>query len=355
MSLSTVINTTIEKHIKKVERDTVIRKRKLLAALEKKGRISFNHGGTERTWRVQFKRATMNPLAFENGSTAFEDVDRYRTARLGWRSYIATDALHKAQELQNKGPEAIIKLITDKVERLLDDMRDQFPEELYIDGNASGNTNRLHGFESWCGNSSTISGGKVGNPSDTYAGHQTNLGLYGGSFTGTWPRGKGSAQYDWWSPLIVDYTNNNWVAGTKTWPNTNEEAMRFGLLNLARHKSTPNLILLDQEMYQQFVDSYSDKQRIKTDGGLMRELGFSPESTSFDGVDVTWEYGITSGIGYGIILDKLSLESMQGQLFVADKDWDIAARTKRFSLDFYGNLRIESPKFFLKFAALGGS
>jgi hypothetical protein len=106
---------------------------------------------------------------------------------------------------------------------LMADIEEAFGDELYVDGNASGNEGRIHGFESWLGNSGAATNGYVATPSDTYAGLSTTLGNYGGTWSTpprntNWPDGKGDPEYDFWSPLLVDYTDTAWKAAPRPGP-----------------------------------------------------------------------------------------------------------------------------------------
>jgi hypothetical protein len=57
---------------------------------------------------------------------------------------------------------------------------------------------------------------------------------------------------------------------TKTWPNTCGEAMRFALSVLGEErlsKGKTDLILLDRELYRQFMDNIDAKQVINVNRG----------------------------------------------------------------------------------------
>lgn len=354
MSFAEVMNTTISNYIKGREKDNIIRKRKMLALLESRKRIKFGEGGNNLVWRAKSKRASLKTLG-ESGPLDFETVDRHDTATLPWIVYAVDDSLSKHNKLKNKGAQAIISLIETKTDDLMDDMRDEFPEKFYVDSSVAGNEEELSGFETWMGNSGALSGSKVGDPSDLYAGIYTDLGVMGSTWTGNWPDGHGPADYDYWSPLIVDYTNAGWSPTTDTWVNTCTEAMRHAILHASSNKAKLTTIMLAKDLYEDFLNSYEGDQRIRTDGTYLRKLGFSSEMTTLDGIDVTWEYGIDSGVGYGFDVDKLSLHSMQDQLFVSDQDWDIGGRKDVFCIDFHGQFRCASPRHTCKFEAITGS
>jgi hypothetical protein len=308
-------------------------------------------------WKVQYKRAPMVGYA-DTDTLTFSRRDRWKTAQLDYRGYSITDSMTKGEKLKNKSVEAIVKLYDGIAKNLLDDVEDQFGDEMYINGYAAGNAKRMHGIESFVNGATQNAGGLVGVQTATYAGLSTALGNYGGTWNGSWPTGTGDAHYDFWSPLIVDYTNSGWTAATKTWPNTCVEAMRFAIIKSRKNKTKKgmlDLIFLNDELYRQFLAQQEAKERIVIDRGKMsdeeQDVGFG-ETIYFDGVEVTYEYGIPANVGYGFNVDQMELRSMQGQLFVPEgPDYDIASKSWRFSVDFYGNLAF-NPRYFVKFQAI---
>lgn len=356
-----IVNTTIHQYVRDVEVN-VLRNRKLLAMLKERGRITFNHAGDLMDWKVRFKRAPMQGF-IDSDTLTFSRRDRWKTAQLGWRGYAATDSMTKMERLQNKNVEAIVKVYSEIASHLMEDMEDQFGDEFYIDGNAAGNSKRIHGIESFMGNSGAAVNGFIGTPSDTYSVLTTGLGDYGGAWSTsggvtTWPTGTGDAHYDFWSPLIVDYTDTAWSASTKTWPNTCIEAMRYGIVKGKKNKSKRgmlDLILLNDELYRQFEQANEGKERLVIKRGdkkgSLYSLGFE-DVINFDGVDVSYEYGVPSNVGYGWCMDAMELCSLQGQLFVPEgPDFDIAAQSWRFSIDFFGNLKF-NPRCFVSWKSV---
>ncbi len=242
------------------------------------------------------------------------------------------------------------------VKELLDDIRDQFCEQLVqVDGNAAGSTNRIHGLESLFSASNNASS-LVGTNNDTYAGISTTRGTYGGSWNGTWPDGYGDTQYDFWSPLVVNYNSTfatGWTATDKTWSNTCIEALRFAIINTQRNSDDLDMFLLEKNLYRQALDRIDDNEKLivnrNQDPG-MTKLGF--KGINVDGVDIYWEVGLGSGVGYGLCLDELELASWQPQLFVSLSDFNLEKVSDQVAIDFYGNLRIKSPRSLCKLAAL---
>ena len=117
-----------------------------------------------------------------------------------------------------------------------------------------------------------------------------------------------------------------------------------------------DIIILNDELYRQFENNVDATERSIIQKGVTKEgpmanlvsLGFADVSY-FDGVEVTYEYGVPATEGYGIALEQLELMSLQPQLFVATGPiYDEATMTYRFTIDFFGNLRAKNPKFFVK-------
>src|SRR5208283_4417202 len=124
----------------------------------------------------------------------------------------------------------------------------------------------------------------------------------------------------------------------------------FGIIKGKKNKTKRGMLdlaLFNDELYRQFIGAYESLQRIlvqkgsagKNKGSLLA-LGFD-DVQNFDGVEVTYEYGVPTGVGYGWSMENVELRSLQGQLFVPEgPDFDIASQSYRFSIDMFGNLRI---------------
>lgn len=350
-------NVTINRYIREVTK-AIMRKRVLLAMLQSKGRVTNNMSGKLVDWKVKYKRSPMSPFS-DGDSIVFTRQEKHKTAQLPMRAYVVSQSMNKGDKLMNAGKEAIVKKYTDMVKELLDDIRDQFSEQLIqVDGNAAGNTDRIHGLESVF--SATNNGSSlVGTNNDTYAGLSTARGTYGGAWTGTWPDGYGDSQYDFWTPLVVNYTSTlaassgGWSPTSKTWSQVCIEALRFGIINTQRNSTDLDCFLLEKNMYRQALDKIDDSERLvvnRNQDPAMTKLGF--KGINVDGVDIYWEQGLVAGTGYGLCIDELELMSWQDQLFASSTDFNLETVSDRAAIDFYGNLKISSPRSFCKLAAL---
>jgi hypothetical protein len=354
-----IVNTTIHDYLREVEVN-VLRNRKLLALLQSRGRISMDHAGDVLDWKIRYKRVPIQGYA-DMDSLTFSRKNRWQTAQLDVRGYAATDMMVKRERLINKSTEAIVKVWGEMAGNLMEDLEDQFGDEMYQDGNASGKTKGIHGLESWYGDTnSEASAGYIYPPSDTYAGLVTTLGNYGGNWSTNgssqveWPTGTGDAHYDFWSPLVVKVTSNSWAATTKTWANTCTEALRYGLIKGRRNKSKRgmiDLVLMDNDWYRQLEEKIESKERLVISRGEplgLVALGYK-DSIQYEGVETTWEYGTPTNTAYGIPIESLELMSWQKSLFVPEgPDFDISTQAYRISFDFFGNLKNASPRGWVK-------
>jgi hypothetical protein len=355
---SRVLNSTIKNYIRDREVN-VLRNRKLTALLKKRGRFSFNWSGYKMDWKVKYKRVRLTPYA-DGDVLTFDRKDRYKTAELDWRGYSLTDSMTKGEFLQNRSKEAIIKLYSSISTDLMDDAEEFFGEEFYINGYLPQNAKRICGIETF-GGAQANAGNGAATPTGSYAGLSCVPGFYGGTWNPdslpAWPNGYGDPQYDFWSPIIVDYGDSLFPgtgAGNNTWANNCIEAVAFGIIKSKKSKSASGMldvIFLNDELYRTYLSQARTKERIMVDRGQasgLVQLGFT-DVINQDGVDLTWEYGTPSGVGYGFNVDMMEVRSMQAQVFVPEgPDFDIATKSWRFSIDMYGNVAY-NPKFFVFF------
>ena len=367
-----VIQTTISEFLLGAENNT-IRNRKFLALCKAKGRITFNHSGTDLNWGIRYKQRAIAGYA-DGDSIQFARSDNHKRASLPWRGYTMNDMVTKKEKLMNRGKPALIKYVSELVESMMEDFTDRFHGQLYNDGNAAGNSKFMHGFDSFASTYVKNPGGFVALPNNTYGTLSTALGTYGGSWTGTWPTGAGDTEYDFWSPILVDYSNSGWPQTTQTWDNTCHDAIRYGLIKGKRNdslKGMVDVVMLDQELYRKWLAILDLKERMMVNPGsgsdtgqgkaarpTLRNLGFG-DVQNFEGAEVTWEFNVpvasvagtvaaTDLQGYGFNFDELELCSLQDRLFVSEGPYyDESTLSDRFAIHMFGNMKF-NPRYFVK-------
>ncbi len=346
-----IANSTIANYIKS-EENNILRKRRMTAALQEHGRIKLNESGDQLVWPIRYKRAPMNKIG-DVVNISFARRNRRKVASIGWAGYEVNDAIGEMEKAINKGPQAIIKLLSRIVPDLKDDIKEGFGLELYKDGGLAANAGGISGLETCLAKSAASSNGYTFAPSDTYAGHSTAPGVVG-SWTGNWPEGTGDDHYDWWSPVIIGAKGTSWTPATKTWENTCLEALSYGVTLAERNLTPLDLCLHTRFSYNTCKVKINERDRVLTQrdasNSLMIKLGFG-SVFNWDGVDQTWEMGVETAdsdvLCYGLTWDALQLHSLNPQLFMPKEDEDLVSLTDRYVLLFFGQLRM-NPRYLMK-------
>ncbi len=337
------MTTTLAEHIRD-EEQTMMRNFQLLALLSQNGRMKMNCAGRGFDWPVRYKR---RPVEGNTGETA--------------RNFARVNT-HK---LENRGPEAILDTFGNMVTRIEEDLNQTLATEPYIDGNASGNETCWHGLETMFGTNGTVNitsgaqrsanaADKVGYPSDTYADLSTVLGNYGGeNESGAyWPDGVATPEYDFWSPLIVCYNSSAFNGAADTFAAQGDEAMRYAIINAQRNSSMEGQVtnvILARNLYNDLLNLFDGKEQIQiTSENGLRALGFK-NVLVFDGVEVSWETGVPTGVGYGLNYNLVELRSMYGNLFESEgPEYDIHTQAYNSVVKTLSNFKWKSPRNFFK-------
>ena len=323
--------------------DQTTKRRLILAELQRRGRITFNHDGTELDWRHRYLEHELT--AYTDGApVVFDRIDPYIKAVLPYRAYDMNTVVTKKEKLATKGKSAIFKLYRSKTKELKDDSRKKFNGKLWGSGD---NGTDIHGLGS-IGSGTHTSGAVVGTNTGTYAGISMVLGANGGA--------AGDSEYDFWTPTLVTWNSSAWAASGSTFADTAFEAIRYGMIEVAEEndeESTIDAVVLAKGLYRDFLTAFQAKEQLYTTkgrkAGPIASLGF--EAVWFDGVEVTWEHDVTAEEGWGINFDQMELCVMDSMLFGGEVENDIDSKATKMDLDFFGNLKIESPRHFFKLAA----
>lgn len=369
VAFSRTAATTLANHIREVE-ESMLRNYQMGALLEAGGRVNYNNSGEGFDWPVQYR---LHKVEGNTGETQrnFARRNLWKTASLEFRGYQTTDSMYYREFRSNKGPEGVVKVFDNFVERLETSLTQGLGGEYYVDGSASGNEQSWHGLESIFvlnGTVNSTSGAQraanaadiVGYPNDTYAALSTVLGNYGGENESGqyWPDGIADAEYDFWSPLVVNYTTSHadLPSSTNTWAGQGDEAMRYAIINAQRNTSKNGQItniLLARDLYMGLLNIIDTKERIQISSEQsLRALGFK-NVLNFDGIEVSWEAAIASGVGYGINYDNMELKSMDESLLRSEgPEYDIHSQSFNAVVSTLSNLKFSSPRNFFKLAAL---
>jgi len=343
--------------------DETVRRRMLLSYLRKYGRIVLNANSPVCIWNIKYKQQPIES-AGDGGTLTFTRHDLYKQAALNWRGYVGTDMMTEKEYLMNQGPGRILNRYSEVIPSLMEAMTDNFGGEMILDGEATDRQNNLHGIESFMGAGTTVANDLIAKPDDDYAGLATDLGDAGGSWStnlGTgvypnaavgsdWPNGKGSYQYDFYAPLLLNSSSTRWGTGSTNFESNCERIIRQGIIWLANkggNSGRPKMVLLSADRYSAFLNHLSTKQRVIVPHKESQDLGFE-DTVNFDGVSIAFDYEVPPSTGYMLNVQNMELASLDKVLFgYRGPDWSMRDRAWLFYVGFWGNMRYR-PKHFAK-------
>ena len=361
------IGTTIINYLKEEEL-TTFRKFKVFAALEGSGNVVMNQAGRGLQWEVRYRN---QPVTGNNGETprVFARQNLWVNAELPYRGYQVTDSIYKKEMLENRGQQALINVAGKMASRLQESMEQHLAKEVWIDGGKAGNELRFHGIESMMAIDGTINindGTKraadaadpFGWPADVYANVNTGLGAIAGSqLEGVWPNGVCDPEYDFYSPIVVNYTSTYFKGGTTpTWADNCVVATREGIHQAKRNdtrESQIDMVILDRKMFIEYLNKLDSKERaIVTRTNGLKSYGFN-DVFEQDGVEISTEYAVPTGCGYGLSIQNMELRCMEGSLMTAEGPfYNEDLQSYRYVVSVLANLKFRSPRNFFKLQAI---
>lgn len=364
-----VVNTTISQYVKGAE-DNTIRRRILLAHLRKNGKITYGNSGTSLTWQIEFSQPPMRQLG-DAGEITFAEHVAYKQATLPWRGYVITDLLTEKQRLENRGAQALVNLYKSKTDNMIKSFNAGINAQFYVDGNATGNENAIHGFKSCLGYSAPASTDLIATPNDSYAGLTTNLATYGGTWSAArsstetpqfpnatlakdWPYGSGESEYDFCAPKILNSTSSNWGTGSTSWSDNCQRVIsraNIWMRSTGGDGGAPILFLFGSDMFSGIRDYYEAKTRVIVPHKESEDLGFS-DVFNIDGCGVGYDFDCPSSQGFGLKIAEIELACMYDNMFAVDGP-EKFMRTNSYltKLGFFGNMKLK-PKHMAYIAAL---
>jgi hypothetical protein len=267
----------------------------------------------------------------------------------------------------NKGPGQIFERYGQIIPSLMESLTDTFGGELFIDGEAANNENRIHGIESFMGTGTVTATDLIAAPSDTFAGLSTVPGIEGGtwstslasgsrpnaSLANDWPHGTGSVSYDFYSPKLINYSATTWGTNATTWESNCERALRqakIWLSNLGGQSGMNLVCLLSADLYFGFVNHMAAKFKGLHPHKESEDLGFS-DAMNFEGMSVMYDYNVPAGTGYIFDVRMMELASLDNVLFgYRGPEYYMPQNAWLFKVGYWGNARWR-PKHFAKLKA----
>jgi len=360
--------TTLTKHIRD-EESAMLRNFAFGALLDAAGRVTYNNSGRGFDWPVQYRLHDVETNTGEtNRNFVRKNLDK--VAHLEWRGYQTVDQMFYREYRENRGEEAIVDVFGNMISRLETSLKQKLGPQYYVDGNLAENAEAWNGIETLFGaitQTLNISTGvartsnaadKVGAPVATYAGISSVLGTYGGENESgqSWPNGVANEAFDFWSPIIVNTTSTAFGGATDNFAGQGDEAMRFAIIHSQRNTSLQGQITniwLARDLYLDLLNLLDDKERIIISSEFnLRDMGFK-NVVGFDGLEVSWETGVPTGVGYGMNFNSVELGSMDDGLFRSEGPiYDEFTQSFNAVVSTLSNLKFSSPRNCFKLQAL---
>jgi len=354
--------TTIAKWMKKLSVQTT-QKYALLKKLQMHGNIEYGCHGGELRWVVKYRDHDLAGHV-DGAPKQFQRVKTTFNAALPWRGYESSDVITLKEKYEHGGQEAVVQIFNNREALIRDGLQRQLGREWFKDGNATGNEQTFHGIESFGSMTGQTAADELATTlNDTYAGTSTSYtSLKSNAVKGT------DEEYGVWSPVVVNSNRTPSGGSLRNWEDYADEYIRLGLIEAdygGVAGEMVDLVLLTKTAFRQFLNIADDKERINLSRGSeleMVRLGFK-NAVELDGVPVMWDNGIaaTDGAsdtvyGYGFNCSKVKLKILGGSksksLFNARVTWNDDYAATRLYFHLLGNLCFESPRHFIKFAAI---
>lgn len=391
------VATTQRKDLRKVSKE-MLRGHQLTALIEDNGGVETGLSGRNFSWPVQNK---IHDDYANTGLQArnFAPTPQHLQANLEWGGLEVTDSIREREVLENRGKEAIIRIVDTMHSRMKESIAQRFARRLYDDGATT--SHKIYGLESIFGVSVGGAtnyhaydwGTNGGTPAmteedvthedvimvndDNYAGLDTDFGAYGGAQTsGGFPMGQCDEEADFWTPPII---NSNSVyfgtIGSATgWQDNAPEILRFAITHMMRNSSVKrrlDLFLMDRELLNHLKNQLLGSGAGRPEVGLvsdpngLQKFGFRGQF-QFDNIECTSEYYVphttTVNAGgtftnrltcYGLCTKAMSFHSAYDDLFAVDPksgEYDIDTQAYKYAIRMLGQLKIDGPRNFCKIA-----
>lgn len=291
--------------------DATLKKRLIWAMCKAKGRIKTGHSSHTLYWQAEAEEIPVQTYG-DFGVLDYESHDTHRQYNIDWKGYAATSAITIKQQLMNEGDTKLIaEQVANGIPKLTKSVLHHLHSEFYQDGTS--NANRFNGLEAFLGSGTTVVGDILAEPSDTYAGHSTALGVDGSwssalstypntNVASDWPKGTGDPEYHWNSPQLWNWASTTWT-GTNTWASTCETVIRNALtynhlMSGAVGEPGSQFIVMDGQMFNTLRDSFGADRRYLVQHKPSADLGFG-EVLSYDGAGLYFDYGVPANTFYG--------------------------------------------------------
>jgi hypothetical protein len=355
------MQTTLPMILPEVQ-EACTRRYQMLALLMSRGLVKFNDYGAGINWKVKYRNHRLQGSNGENPRN-YSQINQYQTAYLDWRGYEVTDVISKGEVRKNKGPAALIRVFDEFESNLRKSIENEMGPQFYNDGYDESHPDYWHGLMSLYRQAGETLGpnntprarnddDKVIVPAGTYGQLSCELGAFSGAQhdpTVNWPEGTADTQYDFWSPLMLQWDKAGF-AGTANGEKF-KNALRYGLTHAQRNSDSKGAITqcwTDRTNMIGLKEFYDGKQTLEVTAGTeLYQLGFK-DVMLFDGVEISTENAMPAGFGIAVNIENVELRCLDAQLFEMDgPEYDMDLKVFKAAVETQSNLLYRSPRNFL--------
>jgi len=352
--------------------DQTMRNHKILRMLQQHGSITFNADDYIRVMNVEISEPEVH-AGVDGGRIVFEASRGDEQLTFDLRGATVEDLMTEKEYLLNRNnPRAIVNRYNRKIEKAKTAADRHFGESFYVDGSQAAYADHYQGIGSCLGRDTTyavVAGDRAAVPGVSYAGQSTKLGYFGGDWESgsdvyntalgnSWPFGKGKAEYDPISPVLLNWSSSAWGTTSTAIQDNIEHVIGF-LTTVMQNRTgdshssgSPNVMVVDPALFTSIKNHFRDRNRQIVPTSLVQDLGLPGDSILIDGCYICHDYSM-GNTNEGIYLSTSHLEmfNVHSDLYkVHGPEYSIEHNAYLMLLTAYGNYRF-NPKFFGKIAA----
>lgn len=357
-----VLESTTARYLK-LESSATLRERRSLKRLEDGGRVQFNVTGSEFTWPVL--RDEIHATTYGGGDVHYAPHQLLTQASLTRKCYINTMAMHEFDRDMNSGKEQLVDIWTQHVTSTTEGLKNLIFEGLYADGTGS---DGWDGFETWgaVGTSANapVAVDKIAMPYDTYGTLSTQPGAVGGTWTAAlttkpsskiaydWPEGSGDVLFDYWSPILANWSSTSWDSGASNgWASTCEyvlSQMLQWLTVMRGFSGPPDTVVMAPNMLNKLKSALRADRQYQVEISDKADFGLGP-TVNYEGMTCFTEYGVPADSLYMYRTKDLDILCLKDQLITKKGPFfDENNFLLKLAVVAPSNLRIRTPRNFGK-------
>ena len=316
-----LVNAAGQEYVKTVI-DLTVRNRLAMAMLMERGKINTGiPWGEGQVLFVEYRDPTVSGFGYGQGAV-FQPQNFMKKAYPRIRGCHSTDAMHYDEYYKclhaTNGIRDRYKQVIPKHTKAV---QDKIGLQIYADGNLATNDNQFDGMETYMdvatGGDAPVVGDLIAMPDGSYQGLATDLGQSGtwtadlasppsSKLSSDWPHGSGDPDYDYNSPLLVNWSSNAWGTSAVTWESNCLNALSqtgdWLRKNAGATKSTL-LCMLEGQLMQGFRRALGAKNYRLEPWPEAQQMGFS-DTFNYEGIGVKTEFGVPANTGYVLDMDS---------------------------------------------------